>query len=125
MVAALLPILSDQPPDVARRAGLGDRFHYFRGHSGRRYLFSTVAVDELPSFRSAVVMLARPNGSDRLAAYALTNLDQFGRPVGSPGPWPPSVPVGTTVLVHLLADRESDRLDVVDDLTSDWLALAA
>jgi hypothetical protein len=125
MVAVLPPILSDHPPDVARKAGLGDRFHYFRGRSGRRYLFSRVASDELAGFRSAVVILARSAGGGRLAAYALTALDRLGRPADSPGRWPPAVPADAVVLVHLLSATEADRRDLVLDLTADWLALAA
>jgi hypothetical protein len=125
MVAAHPPVLSDHPPDFPRRAGLGDRFHYFRGRSGRRYLFSTVALAELSSFRSVVVILARREPCGRLAAYAVTILDRFGRPSDSRRPWPPIVPADSVTLVHLLAVTEADRLALVDDLTTASLRLAA
>ncbi|HWB49864.1 MAG TPA: hypothetical protein VG651_12200, partial [Stellaceae bacterium] len=68
MVAVLPPLLSDQPPEVPQRVGLGDRFHYFRGLSGRRYLFTAVDRRDLPDFRSAVALVAEPAAEGRLAA---------------------------------------------------------
>jgi hypothetical protein len=125
MVAALPLLLSDRPPNLARRAGLGDRFHYFRGASGRRYLFSAVAREELADFRSATVILAKRAPDGRLAAWSIAALDRFGRPTDSRRPWPPIMPIDSFVLVHLLAPTEADRLDVVDDLTTASLPLAA
>ena len=126
MVAVPLPVLSDDPPDFPRKAGLGDRFHYFRGRSGRRYLFSVVPHAELADFRSAVVILARCASEGRLAAYALTTLDPSGRPDGDRRPWPPIIPADAVVLIHLLAGSETERRDLVDDLTPPaLLALAA
>jgi hypothetical protein len=116
MVAALSPLLSAQPPAVPQRAGLGDRFHYFRGTSGRRYLFSAVAVTELADFCSAVVMMARRSPDGRLSAQWLTVLDPFGRPVGSPRHWPPVTAPDTVTLVHLLSATEAERFALVDDL---------
>lgn len=117
MVAAAPHLLSDQPPRVPQRAGLGDRFHYFRGISGRRYLFSSVGADEIGDFRSAVVMLARRAGDGTLAATDVTVLDRLGRPAGrASGDWPPHVAPGTMVLVHLLSTSERDRIAIVGDL---------
>jgi hypothetical protein len=126
MVAVPLPVLSDQPPDFPRKAGLGDRFHYFRGRSSRRYLFSVVPHAELADFCSAVVILAKRTSDGRLAAYAMTTLDRSGRPDDNRRPWPPIIPADAVVLIHLLAASESDRHDLVDDLTPPaLLALAA
>jgi hypothetical protein len=126
MVAAPPLVLSDYPPDFPRKAGLGDRFHYFRGRSGRRYLFSTVEPSELAGFHSAVVILARPTPEGGLAAYAVTALDRSGQPTDSRWSWPPVVPFDAVVLVHLLAESDADRADLVDDLAAAApLAIAA
>jgi len=125
MVAVLSSVLSDNPPDFPRKAGLGDRFHYFRGRSRRRYLFSAVAPAELADFCAAVVVLARRLPDDRLAAYAMTTLDHAGRPDDNRRPWPPVIPAGTVVLVHLLAESETGRRELIDDLTPASLSLAA
>src|SRR5687767_9695206 len=102
MVAEPPILLSERPPEVPMRAGFGDRYRYFRGISGRRYLFSLINREELPDFRSAVVLLARrePQG---LRAVSVTALDDKGRAVGAAG-WPPLVPSDCRVLVHLLAE---------------------
>lgn len=125
MVAVLPPLLSDQPPEVPRRAGLGDRFHYFRGCSGRRYLFSTVAADELGDFHSAVVILARRAGNGRLSAYSVLLLDAFGRATGSDRHRLRAISAETVVLVHLLAGSEAKRRDLIADLMPQPVALAA
>jgi hypothetical protein len=105
--------------------GLGDRFHYFRGSSGRRYLFSTVPRDELADFRSAVVMVARRAGNGRLAAHWLTVLDIFGRPSAGDRRWPPVLGPTDVILVHLLSADDHRRRDLVADLSSPAFALAA
>jgi hypothetical protein len=127
MVAVLPPLLSDQPPEAPKRVGFGDRFHYFRGLSGRRYLFSTVGVNELADFRSAVVMVARRAADGRMAAHAVAVLDRLGRPCGGIRPWPPVPAPGSVILVHLLSATERARFDLVDDLagTAEAAALAA
>jgi hypothetical protein len=126
MVAVLPPLLSDQPPEVPRRAGLGDRFHYFRGVSGRRYLFSAVPAGELGDFHSAVVILARRMPNGRLAAHSVAMLDACGRPVGSDRFGLRPISSGTVVLVHLLSSSDSGRRDLIADLApSPVAALAA
>ena len=124
MVAILPPLLSDQPPEAPRRAGFGDRFHYFRGSSGQRYLFSAVAADDLADFRSAVVIVARGAPHGRLAAHWITALDRLGRPATGDWRWPPAAP-DTVILVHLLSESEAERRDLVADLSSLTVALAA
>jgi hypothetical protein len=126
MAAVLPPLLSDQPPEVPQRAGFGDRFHYFRGLSGRRYLFWTVPAADLGDFSSAVVILAARASGRRLAAHSITLLDQFGRPEARDRRWPPAA-AETLVLVHFLSDTEAERRDLVADLSGPvgTLALAA
>lgn len=126
MVAVAPPLLSDQPPEVPRRAGLGDRFHYFRGVSGRRYLFTEVSLAELRDFHSAVVMLARRQADGRLAAFSVSVSDIHGR-AESPGRALVGMPPAHTVaLVHLLAGSADERRDMVADLAPPLeVALAA
>lgn len=115
MVAALPALLSDQPPEVPRKAGLGDRFHYFRGASGRRYLFSQVAAKDIADFRGAVFLGAERSGGGRLAASWIGTIDTAGRLVAADQRWPRPRP-GMMMLVHLLAAGESEREAAVADL---------
>ena len=122
MVAVLPPLLSDQPPEVPQRVGLGDRFHYFRGLSGRRYLFTAVAREDIADFRSAVVLVASPAPNGRLAAGWVAAIDPFGRVAGRDRrlpDWPDAV-----VLVHLLAATELERRGLVADLSTPAFAAA-
>ncbi|MEX0853963.1 MAG: hypothetical protein WD036_11880 [Bauldia sp.] len=125
MVVEPSPVLSDHPPDLARRAGLGDRFHYFCGRSGRRYLFSAVGRRDLVDFRSAVIILAGRTPAGRLAALAITTLDAAGEPVGGWRHWLPAAPPDWVVLVHLLASNEAARRAIVDDLDTASSPLAS
>jgi hypothetical protein len=126
MVAVLPPLLSDHPPEIPQQAGLGDRFHYFRGRSGRRYLFTTVLRESLDDFRSVVVILAEARPGGRLAAKAVATVDALGRigPAADPA-WPPVADRETLCLVHLLAASEAERYRVVTDLTSLAMEVAA
>jgi hypothetical protein len=125
MVLVAPPLLSDRPPDLPQRAGLGDRFHYFRGRSGRRYLFSVVTSEALDDFRNVVAMLAEPAETGRLAAHAVVTVDGYGR-IGPPAAraWPPVAERQALCLVHLLAGTEAERCAVVADLASLPMQLA-
>ena len=116
MVAESPFLLSDRPPEVPMRAGLGDRFRYITGASGKRYLFTLIGREELQDFRSAVVALAL-RGRNGLRGLTVTELDGHGRAT-SGEPWPPIVPHDCRVLVHLLAEDSAQRRAVVADLTA-------
>ena len=116
MVAEFLPTLSDAAPGLARRAKLGDRFHYWRGRSGDRYLFSAVPFDALADFRSAVTILAEPTPDGRFIAWAVAIVDSAGRLESPDGSWPAGVPHGSVAFVHFLAATDGDRRGLVDDI---------
>jgi hypothetical protein len=116
MVAESLLLLSDRPPEVPMRAGLGDRFRYLIGASGKRYLFTLVRREDLADFQCVVVVLARREGSG-WRALSVADIDGDGRPTAGE-PWPPIVPHGCRVLVHLLAAGREERRVVVADLTA-------
>lgn len=116
MVADAPPLLSDNPPEVPRRAGLGDRFHYFRGVSGRRHLFSIVKRDEIADFHSAIVVVARRHADGRLSAYSAIVLDPFGRAAAGDRHRLKTLPADAVVLVHLLAASDVVRRELVADL---------
>ncbi len=126
MVAVAPPLLSDHPPEIPLKAGLGDRFHYFRGRSGRRYLFTLVSGEALEDFRCVVAVLAEPVPSGRLAARTVVTVDALGRigPVADLA-WPPPADRQTLCLVHLLAGSEVERRAVVADLAALSMQLAA
>ena len=126
MVAVVPPLLSDRPPEIPQKAGFGDRFHYFRGRSGRRYLFTVVSGEEFRDFRSVVAMLAAAMPSGRLAADAIVTVDALGRvePATDPA-WPPAADGQTLCLVHLLAASEAERRAVLADLAPPAMRIAA
>ncbi len=53
-----LSLYADGTPGVAQAAGLESRFHFWRGASGRRHLFTEVAPENLRHFENVVVILA-------------------------------------------------------------------
>jgi hypothetical protein len=119
MVAEPTLLLSESPQSpgsVPTRAGFGDRYRYFRGASGTRYLFTLISREELADFRSAVLLLARREGGC-LRAISATALDENGRSVDGKS-WPRLVSPDCRLLVHLLAEGEEDRRQVVTDLTA-------
>jgi hypothetical protein len=118
MVGALA-LLSDDPPEPARNAGFGDRFRYWRGASGRRYLFSLVPADALPDFRSVVVMIAERLADGRLVGRALIDVGEAGcREALRFTP-------GETPFVHFLALTRDARRRLIEDLAAAPIRLAA
>ena len=116
-----LSLLSENAPEPARHAGYGYRFRYWRGASGRRYLFSAVPSEALADFRSVVVIHAEPVAEGRLRARALFIVGADGQ---TDVPMPKRVP-GDKVFVHFLAATEAERAQLVEDLAAAPLRLAA
>jgi hypothetical protein len=113
-----LSLLSEDAPKPARRAGYGYRFRYWRGASGRRYLFSVVPVEALADFRAVVVMFAEPAANGRMRGRALFTIGPEGTHTLPRKP-------DDKVLVHFLASTETERQRVVDDLAAVSIRLAA
>lgn len=61
-------IVTDGSPDSARAMGLGEKFRYWRGASGRRYLFSSLPQDAVDDIVDAVVIMTAESahGSPRI-----------------------------------------------------------
>lgn len=116
-----LSLLSEGVPEPVRLAGYGYRFRYWRGASGRRYLFSAVPSETLVDFSSVVVIHAEPVADGRLRARALFTVGADGQADGS---MPKRVP-GDKVFVHFLAPSDAERAHVVEDLAAVPLRLAA
>lgn len=123
MVAELLPILSDAAPDLARRAELGDRFRYWRGRSGTRYLFSMVPFDSLTDFRRAAAIVAEPLTDGGFLAWSAAIIDSGGRLDALDAAWPRGVPAGSVVFVHFLAESDAELEALLGDLFSPEPAL--
>lgn len=116
MVAEPLPLLSDAVPVLARRAGLDNRFSYWQGQSGQRYLFSAVPFDALADFRSSVAILAEPTNDGRFIAWSAATIDKAGYLHLLDDAWPVGAAAGTLAFVHFLAETDADRQSLVDDL---------
>jgi hypothetical protein len=112
-----LAIPSDEPPKRLPGADFGAQFHYFRGASGRRYLFTAVSAANLDDFSLGVGMIAEKREDGGLIGRTLFLL--------SPEPAPHRPGTSEVALVHLLAPTESARLRAIADLAGARVSLAA
>jgi hypothetical protein len=108
-------------PKVPGLGVLGERYHYWCGRSGRRYLFSAVTGDDLLDFTAAIVVLARRTGPSIVGEQAMV-LDAEGRSLLAArlGADP-----GMAAFVHLLSPTDASRRAVIDDLLGLGQRLAA
>lgn len=96
-----------------RSLAFGDRFRFWHGRSGKRYVFSSFSIDDLPTFESAVVigMKAGSDGVPRAiwiaSAENRTDLWELASLLGG---------TATEVHLHLLAAGEELRLAVMADI---------
>jgi hypothetical protein len=100
-------------PETTRALGSGNRFHYWRGKSGRRYLFSAVPEEALKDLSSVVVLFADGEPADPRAAW-VGEIDGFGRPRGRALA---ELRERAVAFVHFLARNDAERRAVLDDLT--------
>lgn len=106
----------DGIPAAAKEIGLNERYRYWRGASGRRYLFTLVPIDSIEDFREAVVMFVS-NTRQRadkvlwVGAVDKGGVDKAeklahrkrGRPIKQ-------------AFIHLLATDPEERRAIIDDL---------
>jgi hypothetical protein len=114
-----LALPSDDSPEPARDAGYGDQFRYWRGASGRRYLFSLVPNEALADFRFVVVLLAERSADGCLIGRSLADVDAGGWPAAR------GLAEGEMAFVHFLAATSETRLRVIEDLVAAPVRLAA
>lgn len=103
----------DFTPTAARALGLGDRFRYWRGASGRRYLFTAVDIDALDDLTEAVVILTTESSTGEADFAWVGSFDAVGqrqgRAFGGAG--------RIRAYAHYLARDPADRHRIVDDLS--------
>jgi hypothetical protein len=99
-------------PQSAASIGQGERFRYWQGASGRRYLFSRVEIDELATFDDAVAILIGPHGAR--ARVGVISEDGFRQ--GANGGL--VVNGAECAYVHLLARDAEARAAVMDDISA-------
>lgn len=110
------PLIDGGAPAVSRLVGLAQRFHYWCGISGRRYLFTSVTAQELADFREAIVVIAGPDGAGGMVGHTVTILgdgsDGDRRAVARALRRDPRL----VAFVHLLAPTEAERRAALADL---------
>ncbi|MXN64864.1 hypothetical protein GR183_08085 [Stappia sp. GBMRC 2046] len=105
----------DEAPQVARMLGLGDRYRYFYGASGRRYLFSSVPVETIEDYRNAVLVIeTHADATARNGNPWIGEIDRDGKRRG--GRSFNSKLADARAYVHLLASGKSGRKAALDDL---------
>lgn len=107
-------------PKVPGLGALGERFHYWCGASGRRYLFTAVAPEELGDFSAAVVVLAR-HGDDGLAGEDVMLMGGDRSVIAARLAADP----GLVAFVHLLSPTHAARQAAVRDLLGTRQSMAA
>ena len=111
-------------PRAAEALGLGDRYRYLTGTSGRRYLFSGVDLDALEDFRNAVVVIGLGEGRPESGHARRVWIGEIDRDGIRRGPALPRAlsraaeEARGTVLVHLLAGHAAERREVLEDLAA-------
>jgi hypothetical protein len=98
----------------------GDRFRYWAGASGRRYLFARIVAEDLSDYHGAIGLELRDGLERDPVVAALFQVDEEGTVTSHPT----GVSVGRAgpVYVHLLATRQGDRHAVLLDLAAALMA---
>lgn len=110
-------IPADGKPGTAEAAGLEPRFRFWRGLSGRRYLFTEVTAETLRHFEGVVLVLTETDAHGRISARWAGSLEgrgalaqqilrdfSFGRRLRA--------------FVHLLGTTPRMRGEIVEDIAA-------
>lgn len=102
---------------------MADRFHYWCGASGRRYLFTAVPAESLGDFCHAIAVLAAPDGTGALSGRAVSLVETPGDALSLAAAL--TADPRLVAFVHLLAPTAGEREAVLDDLLGRRAGIAA
>jgi hypothetical protein len=106
------PIAAEAPSDP----DLKDRFWYWTGASGRRYIHSVYPLDDCPPLPGAVFVLVKRHGAIR-TVVGIGRFTLFWDGVGRGfGPQRLAGSEADEVHVHLLAKSPEERVAILNDL---------
>ncbi len=125
MMHTRFPFADGGVPRLADLAGLGDRFHFWCGASGRRYLFSAVEARALVDFSDALVVLARRDGAGALVGDTLTLIGTNDSTERGALQARLAADPKLEAFVHLLAPTLHARQAALDDLLGQATRMAA
>ena len=105
-------------PHAARAIGQKDRYSYWRGASGKRYLFTAVPADTVDDFHNGVVLFVANarNAARRILSVGMVDNGQItemkarGRKAAKRRP--------RQAFVHLLAASPEERREVIADIAA-------
>lgn len=113
------------PPKFADQCGLGDRFRYWQGGSGRRYLFTAMPGAEIGDVASAVVILAKRAGNGGFQGIDVCAPGDPGEPRAADLLADLTADPELLAFVHLLADDIGERRAIIGDFVGREHRLAA
>jgi hypothetical protein len=118
-----LTAFHDGVPSAIRVPGFEPLFHFWRGASGHRYLFTHSAPEAMAHFRDVVVLIAEPAGDGALVGrcVALAESHEARRELLDFLAANPRC----QAFVHFLAESAGDRRTVLADLLGTGERLAA
>ncbi|SHM94168.1 hypothetical protein SAMN05444272_3538 [Roseibium suaedae] len=105
-------------PKVAEELGLLDRYRYFDGKSGKRYIFTRMTASDLADCAGAVVIIPPSARQAETQLPVIGEVDRDGKFHGL-GAARTRRRAGE-VFVHLLAGSAKDRKTVLDDLKASF-----
>ncbi|MCC2110915.1 MAG: hypothetical protein KDJ16_02655 [Hyphomicrobiales bacterium] len=110
-----MPNMTLGRPETVAEMSFGNRFRYAVGASGRRYLFSEVAVSELKDFDDAVIILDRKAAPETEKPVWIGAHDSADDRQGaiSFAKWAARA---TRAHIHLLAGSPDERRRIIEDL---------
>lgn len=66
--------------EATRHPALANRFHFWRGPSGRRYACTLFGVDAIPSYQEAVALFVRRGWSEPCVVAVTASIDRGAAP---------------------------------------------
>lgn len=108
------PISAALPEDL----GFGERFWYWRGHSGHSYIHSIYARESCPPLPGAVFVAVRRTPSGRVPL----SVGRFPLALDGLRAFNPAVPACDELHVHLLARDDDGARGVMADLEAELTA---
>ena len=112
----MLQNIKNTPSAIAQDARFSDRFQYWSGRSGRRYIFSIYTARACPPLPGAIYLAVRKNPCGARSVLAIGRMPQVWETAHGSAARLFRDTGADEIHVHLLADGEKAAESVIGDL---------
>jgi acetoacetate decarboxylase len=115
-----MTLAEDGRPTTTANTEFGDKFRYWKGSSGKRYLFSSIPLAKMKEFQSGILILTRIKMCSETDILWVGTVNQGQlKQIAGQMTYHQAMAEAQEANIHLLHDKDGDEAAIIDDIVND------